>query len=339
MLSPRYIAIQWILFSVNALVHVATTYPDAGGYQSSCIDADKHVAGGWMWHYITTSYCGDMMWSGHTQETLLPMIMIRRLMWDFLGWNLTWAATEPVPRHEALERHPWIFSGYHNDHERNQLFQRYVQQHHELQAQGQAPAKQMHERKEDAEAGSAPPLATYAPAYASTQSYGGPRTASAVADEIALQPHERYDVNINVAAATELRPNQRPNVDHDIFFRIYKSPYKTPDIVERHRALCFALATFVRVALVIWFPFLLVALLLCRYHYSADLLVAIFVTSLVCTNTHLLQWWVRCLCYRPYYHNVLYASPFRPMYLKWPLNSEQVNYEERIRRVGIGGML
>ena len=79
--------------------------------------------------------------------------------------------------------------------------------------------------------------------------------------------------------------------------------------------------------------------MLCRYHYSTDVIVAIFVTSLVCTNTHLLQWWVRTLCYRPYYHNYLYQSPFRPFYLRWPLNAEQVNLEERIRRVGIGGML
>ena len=91
----EYIAIQWILFSVNALVHVSTTYPDAGGYQSSCIDPDKHVAGAWMWHYITTAYCGDMMWSGHTQETLLPIIMIRRLMWDWLGHRIT-PLTQPT---------------------------------------------------------------------------------------------------------------------------------------------------------------------------------------------------------------------------------------------------
>ena len=63
----EYIAIQWILFSFNALVHVSTTYPDAGGYQSSCIDPRKHVAGAWMWHWLSTAYCGDMMWSGHTQ--------------------------------------------------------------------------------------------------------------------------------------------------------------------------------------------------------------------------------------------------------------------------------
>ena len=87
------------------------------------------------------------------------------------------------------------------------------------------------------------------------------------------------------------------------------------------------------------FPFLLVALILCRYHYSDDIIVAIFVTSLVSTNTHLLQWWVRVLCYRPYYHNYLYSSFWRPFYLRWPLNQEQVNLEERIRRVGIGGLL
>jgi hypothetical protein len=117
----EYLAIQMILFSVNALVHVSTTYPDAGGYQDSCLDPDKHVAGTWMWHYITTAYCGDMMWSGHTQETLLPLIMIRRLMWDWCGWNLSWGGVEKVNRSDLINHHPWIFSGYHNDKERNEV--------------------------------------------------------------------------------------------------------------------------------------------------------------------------------------------------------------------------
>ena len=38
-------------------------------------------------------------------------------------------------------------------------------------------------------------------------------------------------------------------------------------------------------------------------------------------------------------HNYLYSSPFRPVYLRWPLSSEQVQFEQGIRRVGIGGLL
>ena len=57
----EYIAIQWILFAVNALVHVSTTYPDATGYQSSCRDPDKHVSGGWMWHYVTTASAANAL--------------------------------------------------------------------------------------------------------------------------------------------------------------------------------------------------------------------------------------------------------------------------------------
>ena len=122
---------------------------------------------------------------------------------------------------------------------------------------------------------------------------------SGVVDALALQPHERFDVHINVDAATTLHPSQRPNVDHDLFFRVHKSPYQTPPLVERHRVLFFLFSSAIRVIAVIWFACLLVALILCRYHYSDDIFVAIIVTALVCTNTHLLQWWVR-LCYRPY---------------------------------------
>ena len=66
----EYLSIQMILFGVNALVHVATTYPDADGYQESCLEQKYHVAGSWMFGMITTEYCGDMMWSGHTQSTI-----------------------------------------------------------------------------------------------------------------------------------------------------------------------------------------------------------------------------------------------------------------------------
>jgi hypothetical protein len=43
-----------VMFAVNALVHVSTTYPDAGGYQSACTDPKYHVAGSWMFGFIST---------------------------------------------------------------------------------------------------------------------------------------------------------------------------------------------------------------------------------------------------------------------------------------------
>ena len=247
-----------------------------------------------------------------------------------------------MQRAELLQHHPWIFSGIHNDYERNQLFMQYVQNHGSKQQPnaGQPPVEQKAMESMDG----AKTLENYAPQYQSAQqppaasAMGSEQQRGAVADELALQPHEKYDVHLNVAAATAVGPQQRANLDHDIFFRIYKSPYQTPALVERFRVPFFVLATFVRLLLLAWFPLLLVSLILIRYHYSADVIVAVFVTSLVSTNTHLLQWWVRMI-YRPYYHNYLYPSPFQPVYLAWPLNAEQVNYEERIRRVGIGGML
>jgi len=116
-----------------------------------------------------------------------------------------------------------------------------------------------------------------------------------------------------------------------------RSPYETPDIVERYRPWFFIMVTFFRILLLLWFPALLVTLILLRYHYSDDIIVACFVSLLVCTNTHLLQWWVRMI-YRPYYHNYLNGAWWKPVYLQWPLNAEQVCFEERVRRVGIGGI-
>ena len=279
----------------------------------------------------------------------VPMIMIKRLMWDFLGWNIAFSAAEQLRRAAMLEQQPHLFVGYHNEHERQMLYEQY--------AAASAQSKQARNNQATAAPHFYPSSTTgasdekqqankasqaveqYAPQYSSTK-LGGMQLPTQQADDIALQRAENFDVHINVHAATTVHPHQRPNYDHDAFFKIYKSPYRTPDIVERARPFWAAVAIFVRIALPIWFGFLIVSLLLIRFHYSADILVAIFATCMACTNTHMLQGMVR-LMYRPYYHNYLYGdrAPHMPVYLRWPLNAEQVNYEERVRRVGIGGVL
>jgi hypothetical protein len=153
--------------------------------------------------------------------------MIRRLMWDFLGWNLSWGETQRVSRSELLERHPWIFSGFHNDYERNKLFTEYVQNYHAKQsaqtiqrrqtasASASAPAVaavsqlQTQEQKSAEAIVAANQLENYSPQFESTKMTDGPQDVeqskpsslsrqrlSEVADELALQPHENYDVHI-----------------------------------------------------------------------------------------------------------------------------------------------
>jgi hypothetical protein len=141
----------------------------------------------------------------------------------------------------------------------------------------------VNEHKEEGVAGTKS-LENYAPQFRATQQGGGatqPPSVSAVADELALQPHEQHDIHINVTAATTVHPSQAPNVDHDAFFLLYKSPYKTPAYVERFRPLFFIFTTFVRIVFLIWFPVLLVGLILCRYHYRS-----VNPSSMHCTTLH-----------------------------------------------------
>jgi len=337
----EYIAIQMIMFSVNALVHVSTTYPDSAGQQSNCKDIDRQEYGSWMFRLITTSYCGDMLWSGHTANSIVPFIIIRRLMWDYIGWNVTWSAADEAPnaetRNEYLSKHSQLFSGWHNAHERNQLFLQWMK------------ANRVHDQRDAAAASSqytAPPATTnlesYAPSYPDarpTAAQKGTADPEIVADELALQEHENHDIHINVAAATAVGPDQAPNTSSDVFFKVYKSPYSTPAFVQKHRKAFWIGTTIIRFLLLVWITFLLIGIILIRYHYSNDVIIACFVSMLVCTNTHLLQWFVRIL-YRPNYTNYLSPRAFwKPVYLHWPLNDEQINYEERVRRVGIGGII
>ena len=251
------------------------------------------------------------------------MIMVKRLMWDFLGWNIAFSATEQQPHidSQSIIVSPNSYDAQHSG------------------STGLTDEKQQASQGDQvAQVGQS--VERYTSLHVSTRLGGIQQSPIQQADNIALQRAEHFDIHVNLSAATPVHPHQQPNNDHDALFKLQKSPYTTPAIVERFRTSWLCLAAFVRIALPIWFGFLIVALILIRYHYSADILVAIFVTILASTNTHMLQGMVR-LMYRPYYHNYLYGdrAPHMPVYLRWPLNAEQVNYEERVRRVGIGGVL
>jgi hypothetical protein len=86
----EYSSIQIYMFLGNALVHIVTTLPDSHGLSETCIDRKYYSMGDWIYYTLTTSYCGDMLWSGHTANTLVPMIMIRRMIYDSIGWNISY---------------------------------------------------------------------------------------------------------------------------------------------------------------------------------------------------------------------------------------------------------
>jgi len=72
-----------------------------------------------------------------------------------------------------------------------------------------------------------------------------------------------------------------------------------------------------------------------RYHYSADVAVAIIVVTLLTTNSRLSQFVVQWL-YRPCYSNTN-NQWWNIVYLKttFPYNKEQLEYISRIQLLGI----
>jgi hypothetical protein len=66
---------------------IITLYP-ASELTESCLRADHRVLGTWVFKEVgTTDFCGDQMFSGHTNNTLLPMIILTRILYDIIGWD------------------------------------------------------------------------------------------------------------------------------------------------------------------------------------------------------------------------------------------------------------
>lgn len=76
----QYIVIQMVMFIGNSILHVVTTLPDSNGLNPACGNSMYKTLGFYMWYNFTTNFCGDMIWSGHTSNTLLAMILIVRIL-------------------------------------------------------------------------------------------------------------------------------------------------------------------------------------------------------------------------------------------------------------------
>jgi hypothetical protein len=117
--------------------------------------------------------------------------------------------------------------------------------------------------------------------------------------------------------------------NHDIYFFINNNNKWKPSYNVR---------LIIRIGIVMWFCTFVVSILMVRYHYTSDVLVAIIITLFVTSNINLFRPMVRWL-YRPNYNNYKYKQWWQPVYLNTPLNAEQLNYETKIKRISIGGYL
>jgi len=64
---------------LTALVQIVTGYPDSlSEKNTACWDPAFRSYGSWVWLRVATSFCGNLMWSGHTYHALFCFIMMYR---------------------------------------------------------------------------------------------------------------------------------------------------------------------------------------------------------------------------------------------------------------------
>jgi membrane-associated phospholipid phosphatase len=232
-----------------------TTHPAASGIDPSCYNQTFHSFGSWIASNLGFDYCGDQMPSGHTMNVLMPMIMIKRLMWDTIGWN----------------------------------FKRYYDV------------------------------------------------------QLTLNNNNTQNVNDNYRNDNmHNMPNNNNNDNNadeneDWFFHVHEIN-DSPNWVKNHPTAVWVGTIIIRVLSWFWMGIFFYALLHIRQHYTSDIMVAIIITILLTTNTKLAQALVRW-AYKPNYNNYVHTGFFHQVKLQQPLNKEQINYEQRIERVGQGGVI
>lgn len=73
---------EGFLMGMNAIAHVFTSLPDSYGRQDACHDPALKELGTWIFSRVSSVYCGDMMWSGHTLHTFMSLVIVRRVLED-----------------------------------------------------------------------------------------------------------------------------------------------------------------------------------------------------------------------------------------------------------------
>lgn len=245
----EFLGIHIYLYIIQGLLKAFTNYPAASGVDESCYNKDHTVMGTWVVMNFSVDYCGDQMFSGHTSETLVAMILVRRMIWDYVGWGFARTAEQEARNYDTI-------------------------------------AQQAHEIK-------------LARTRIDNSTYAEGNTC--------MWFHSR-DVN------------------------------SAPPWVQKHRTLVWIVLSVLRFLMWFWFFLFMYALLHNRQHYSADIIVAVAMMLLLCTNGTILVATVRWF-YRPDFWNYKKEGFFPRVYLKQPLTEEQLDYERRLTRVGRGGLL
>jgi len=86
----------------NGLVQVMTSVPDSNGKQSVCWQPGFANWGSWIFLRISSQYCGDMIWSGHTYHYLFSAIIL---------WRTFKSSSYPIFATAKFDIIYWIMAG------------------------------------------------------------------------------------------------------------------------------------------------------------------------------------------------------------------------------------
>jgi len=139
---------------------------------------------------------------------------------------------------------------------------------------------------------------------------------------------------------SETSPSANPGFtdnNEDVFFHPRYHFSETPKNYRCPKVLIWSLVTFWRILKWVIFGFFFYGLIHIRQHYTADITVGMLMIMWMTTNTRYIQSMMRWL-YRPNYWNYKRTGPFALVKLRPPLTREQANYEDRIAKLGRGGV-
>ena len=301
----EFFAIQMTLLTLNAAAHAVTTFPDPFGQNDACQDRLQWDSRGF--HWFTTEYCGDMMFSGHTLNTIVAAIMIRRLLYDVVGWRTHQQMTSI--EYEDINGHP-----HWNRIDCEDLWTLF---HHFL------VQKALTQQRSDVSEQTC------------IVEMSGAVTRTCSTEQASLHRQFEHETQSQRAAhESSLHSSAELTAihQHDMYMIVTRCPYVTPSSMRPQTQICLAVINIIRLLLFVWTALLLFAIVYMRYHYSVDVLIAVYVSLLVTHSSSWLQFAVRWL-YRPNYTNYLHPSWYQPVHVE-PLNQEQINYEERCALVG-----
>lgn len=91
---------------IKAIAQAVTTLPDVNLQRPVCRDRQFASPGWWIVSRVTATFCGDMLWSGHTSHMILVHVFLLRGVWMILSPPLPNRIVLPLQDGFSLNQEP-----------------------------------------------------------------------------------------------------------------------------------------------------------------------------------------------------------------------------------------